>query len=100
MLQDEVVGENERYLESHPALRQMCADFVAHLLFRKPDDPITEGRRFFTSLGDPRSVVFNGSTGDKVSVPESELTALSSRLDGNIVLPSDQAAYLEACTAW
>jgi hypothetical protein len=45
---EEVEGENQRYIEAHPALRQMCSDFLVHLMHRKPDDVIGEAKGFFT----------------------------------------------------
>jgi hypothetical protein len=45
---DEMKGENEAFLESHPAVQQMCSDFLVHLLHRKPDDVVAEAKSFFT----------------------------------------------------
>jgi hypothetical protein len=45
---EEVEGENQRYLEGHPALRQMCSDFLVHLMHRKPEDVVGEAKGFFT----------------------------------------------------
>lgn len=44
---EQVEGENDAYLKAHPAVRQMCSDFLAHLLHRKPEDVVGEARSFF-----------------------------------------------------
>ena len=44
---EQVEDENHAYLEAHPAVRQMCSDFLVHLMHRKPDDVVDEARGFF-----------------------------------------------------
>lgn len=44
---EQVEDENQAYLEAHPAVRQMCSDFLLHLMHRKPDDVVDEARGFF-----------------------------------------------------
>eukprot|EP00729_Bicosta_minor_P004163 gene4163-19170_t len=45
---EQVEDENQAYLEAHPAVQQMCSDFLVHLMHRKPEDVVGEAQRFFT----------------------------------------------------
>eukprot|EP00039_Didymoeca_costata_P019811 m.339026 g.339026 ORF g.339026 m.339026 type:complete len:101 (+) comp18636_c0_seq1:174-476(+) len=47
---DEIQKENSDFLASHPEVRQMCNDFLMHLLQRKPDDVYAEAQTFFGNL--------------------------------------------------
>lgn len=53
--QEELIEGHGEYVRSHPELKALMADFLQHLLLRKPEDVYSEAASFFAPYGRPEA---------------------------------------------
>ena len=48
--QEELVADHVTYMKQHPELQAIVADFVQHLLIRRPNDVFKSAEEFFSTF--------------------------------------------------